>query len=115
MDDATNSRFAPGYHALNSRTSPDWSAWNVTRDPLTGKLGAPGSGDDRTGGLAKLVEMCNNNGHCRKFDADTMCPSYRITRDERHVTRGRANTLRLALSGQLEGLTAQEAFSSEAV
>jgi Fe-S oxidoreductase len=45
--------------------------------------------------------MCNNNGHCRKRDAGTMCPSYRATGDERHVTRGRANTLRLALSGQL--------------
>ena len=30
-----------------------------------------------------------------------MCPSYRATRDEKHVTRGRANTLRLAVSGQL--------------
>src|SRR5205807_7331383 len=40
-------------------------------------------------------------GHCRKFDAGTMCPSYRVTRDEIHLTRGRANTLRLALSGQL--------------
>jgi Fe-S oxidoreductase len=47
------------------------------------------------------VEMCNNNGHCRKFDAGTMCPSYRVTRDEQHLTRGRANTLRLAISGQL--------------
>src|SRR5262249_46206056 len=36
-----------------------------------------------------------------KFDAGTMCPSYRVTRDETHLTRGRANTLRLALSGQL--------------
>ncbi|MBC7803717.1 MAG: 4Fe-4S dicluster domain-containing protein, partial [Candidatus Parcubacteria bacterium] len=53
------------------------------------------------GGLDKAVEMCNNNGHCRKFDAGTMCPSFRATRDEQHVTRGRANTLRLALSGQL--------------
>jgi Fe-S oxidoreductase len=43
--------------------------------------------------------MCNNNGHCRKFDAGTMCPSFRVTRDEKHLTRGRANTLRLALSG----------------
>jgi Fe-S oxidoreductase len=57
------------------------------------------------------VEMCNNNGHCRKFDAGTMCPSYRVTRDEQHLTRGRANTLRLALSGQL----GPDAFTSEAV
>ena len=57
------------------------------------------------GGFAKAVEMCNNNGHCRKFDAGTMCPSYRVTRDEQHLTRGRANTLRLAgrvLSASLE-------------
>jgi Fe-S oxidoreductase len=46
--------------------------------------------------------MCNNNGHCRKFDAEVMCPSYRVTRDEKHLTRGRANTLRLALSNQLD-------------
>ena len=48
-------------------------------------------------GFAGAVEMCNNNGHCRKFDAGTMCPSYRATGDEQHLTRGRANTLRLAL------------------
>jgi Fe-S oxidoreductase len=45
--------------------------------------------------------MCNNNGHCRKFDAGTMCPSFRVTRDEQHLTRGRANTLRQALDGHL--------------
>ena len=55
--------------------------------------------------------MCNNNGHCRKFDAGTMCPSYRVTRDEQHLTRGRANTLRLALSGQL----GPDAFTSDEV
>ena len=55
--------------------------------------------------------MCNNNGHCRKFDAGTMCPSYRVTRDEQHLTRGRANTLRLALSGQL----GPDAFTSDAM
>jgi len=39
-----------------------------------------------------------------------MCPSYRVTRDEQHLTRGRANALRLAISGQLgpEALTAPE-------
>src|SRR5438270_6246271 len=45
--------------------------------------------------------MCNNNGACRKSDPGIMCPSYRATGDEQHLTRGRANTLRLALSGQL--------------
>ncbi|MEY3800023.1 MAG: hypothetical protein RLZZ406_1326 [Pseudomonadota bacterium] len=62
----------------------------------------PGTGGDPAMGLAKAVDMCNNNGHCRKFDAEVMCPSYRVTRDEKHLTRGRANTLRLALSSQLD-------------
>src|SRR5687768_6797309 len=59
--------------------------------------------------------MCNNNGHCRKFDAGTMCPSYRVTRDEQHLTRGRANTLRLALSGQLAVNGNEDAFASHEV
>src|SRR5262249_60675732 len=79
------------------------TVWDVDRDPCTSIEPAPGPGGDATHGLAKAVEMCNNNGHCRKFDAGTMCPSYRVTRDEQHTTRGRANTLRLALSGQLDG------------
>ncbi|WP_250527224.1 FAD-binding and (Fe-S)-binding domain-containing protein [Caballeronia sp. GAWG2-1] len=110
MDDTVNFRFPPSYRERAFDPQLDWSAWNVTRDPLTGLEGAPGSGNDLSNGLAKAVEMCNNNGHCRKFDAGTMCPSYRITKDEQHVTRGRANTLRLALSGQLgeEGLASQD-------
>jgi Fe-S oxidoreductase len=101
MDDASLFRFAPGYRTIALKPALDWSAWNVQNDPTTEATTAPGSGGDPAGGFAKAVEMCNNNGHCRKFDAGTMCPSYRITRDERHLTRGRANTLRLALSGQL--------------
>jgi Fe-S oxidoreductase len=110
MDDARNFRFAPGYREKAFTPSLDWSAWNVKRDPLTGAETRPGTGDDLSGGLAKAVEMCNNNGHCRKFDAGTMCPSYRVTKDEQHVTRGRANTLRLAISGQLgeEGLASRD-------
>jgi FAD/FMN-containing dehydrogenase/Fe-S oxidoreductase len=80
MDDKSLFRFRPGYRTVALQTSLDWSEW---------------------GGYDKAVEMCNNNGHCRKFDAGTMCPSFRATRDEIHLTRGRANTLRLALSGQL--------------
>ena len=57
-------------------------------------------GDQHTG-LQGAVEMCNNNGACRKLNGGVMCPSYRVTGDEKDVTRGRANTLRLALSGQL--------------
>jgi Fe-S oxidoreductase len=103
MDDARLFRFAPGYKTIPLKPVFDWSAWNVQNNPVTEETSAPGSGGDNTGGLAKAVEMCNNNGHCRKFDAGTMCPSYRVTRDEQHLTRGRANTLRLALSGQIPG------------
>jgi FAD/FMN-containing dehydrogenase/Fe-S oxidoreductase len=110
MDDTRLMRFAPSYRVIPLTPALDWSAWNVQNDPITEQTSAPGSGGDPARGLAKAVEMCNNNGHCRKFDAGTMCPSYRVTRDEQHVTRGRANTLRLALSGQLgsEGLASEE-------
>ena len=64
-------------------------------------ISVAGTGGDPAQGLSKAIEMCNNNGHCRKFNADVMCPSYRITRNEKDLTRGRANTLRLAISGQL--------------
>ncbi len=101
MDDTTLFRIGPGHHPLPLDTALDWSDWNVHNDPVTDTLTAPGTGGDPAHGFAKAVEMCNNNGHCRKFDAGTMCPSYRATRDEQHLTRGRANTLRLALSSQL--------------
>ncbi len=80
MDDRMLFRFKPGYAPLPVKTALDWSPW---------------------GGLLGAVEMCNNNGTCRKRDASVMCPSYRATLDEAHVTRGRANALRLALTGQL--------------
>jgi FAD/FMN-containing dehydrogenase/Fe-S oxidoreductase len=116
MDDGSLFRFAPPeaprpYRTITLKPAFDWSAWNVQNDPVTEATTAPGSGGDTTGGFAKAVEMCNNNGHCRQFDAGTMCPSYRVTRDEQHLTRGRANTLRLALSG----LLGADAFTSGAM
>ena len=107
MDDASLFRFAPPSAPHPYRTAPlepvlDWSAWNVQNDPLTERTHRSGQRRrQHARGFAKAVEMCNNNGQCRQFDAGTMCPSFRVTRDEQHVTRGRANTLRLALSGQL--------------
>ncbi|HVZ10696.1 FAD-binding and (Fe-S)-binding domain-containing protein [Rhodopila sp.] len=95
MDDRTLFRYAPGYEAV-----PNFSPhldWSDHPGPLGGMLGA--------------VEMCNNNGTCRGFDVGVMCPSYRATRDEIHLTRGRANTLRLALTGQLGA----DAMSSNAL
>ncbi|HZZ93862.1 MAG TPA: FAD-linked oxidase C-terminal domain-containing protein [Usitatibacter sp.] len=80
QDDRSLFRYKPGYTAQPPQPALDWKPW---------------------GGFAGAVEMCNNNGHCRKLDAGTMCPSYRATGNERDLTRGRANTLRLAMSGQL--------------
>jgi FAD/FMN-containing dehydrogenase/Fe-S oxidoreductase len=111
MDDRELFRFKPGYAGIDFKPALDWSAWNVQNDPRSEQLTEPGSGGDPTGGFIKAAEMCNNNGHCRKFDAGTMCPSFRVTRDEIHLTRGRANTLRLALSGQL----GPDAMTSDAV
>ena len=55
------------------------------------------------GGLGRAVEMCSGLGACRKTLAGTMCPSYMATLEEKHSTRGRANTLRLAMAGGLGG------------
>ncbi len=88
MDDRDLFRFKPGYAEVPLQTALDWSEW---------------------GGFLGAAEMCNNNGTCRKMAPDVMCPSFRVTQDEQHVTRGRANTLRLALSGQL----GPDAISSE--
>ena len=63
----------------------------------------PGAAFDHRehGGLGRAVEMCSGVGACRKTLSGTMCPSYMATRDEAHSTRGRANTLRLAMTGAL--------------
>ena len=95
MDDRTLLRYGSDY-----RPAPGFTPvldWSEHPGPLGGMLGA--------------VEMCNNNGTCRKREPGVMCPSYRATGDELHVTRGRANTLRLALTGQL----GTDAIGSDAV
>jgi FAD/FMN-containing dehydrogenase/Fe-S oxidoreductase len=53
------------------------------------------------GGMGRAVEMCSGLGACRKKLDGTMCPSYMATLEEKHSTRGRANTLRLAMAGRL--------------
>lgn len=93
FDDRSNFRYAPGYAAQTMNARLDWYAY-------------PGEG----GGFQGAVEMCNNNGACRSLAGGVMCPSYRVTRDEKDVTRGRANSLRLAITGQLgpDALTSDE-------
>jgi len=93
FDDRRLLRYGPHYHPEPMTTRLDWSAY-------------PGVG----GGFQGAVEMCNNNGACRNLAGGVMCPSYRVTRNERDVTRGRANSLRLAITGQLgpEALASDE-------
>ncbi|WP_222914128.1 FAD-binding and (Fe-S)-binding domain-containing protein [Natrinema sp. SYSU A 869] len=52
------------------------------------------------GGFSQLVELCNGCGTCRQTD-DVMCPTYRGMKDEIATTRGRANMLRAAISGEI--------------
>ncbi len=81
-------RMGPSYRALPVLTEMDFS---------------------EDGGFAGAVELCNGNGACRKLRSGTMCPSFMVTREEEHSTRGRANALREALAGQLpEGALTSE-------
>ncbi|WP_299984768.1 FAD-binding and (Fe-S)-binding domain-containing protein [uncultured Ruegeria sp.] len=93
MDDRQLFRYGPDYSVPEFETTLDWTAW-------------PGSG----GGFQGAVEMCNNNGACRKLKGGVMCPSFRATRNERDATRGRANTLRFAISGQMPGGLSSDAM-----
>ena len=84
-------RYTPDYRPLQLRT---------------------GLGYSTEGSFAGAVEMCNGQGACRKVTSGTMCPSYMVTRDEEHSTRGRANALRAALSGALpvDSLTSRRLY-----
>jgi len=86
-----NLRLGPGYQTPNPATWFDYEEY---------------------GGMGGAVEMCSGVGACRKKLAGTMCPSYMATREEAHSTRGRANTLRLAMAGRLgeSGLGDQGVF-----
>ena len=69
----------------------------------------PGFNFHEEGNFSTAIEMCNGQGACRKVTGGTMCPSYMVTRDEEHSTRGRANALRGAISGALPA----DSFSDE--
>ena len=75
-----NLRYGEAYRTQRIETRFDWSA---------------------DLGFAAAVEKCNGVGACRKVNSGAMCPSYMATREEEHSTRGRANSLRAALSGAL--------------
>jgi len=79
-DNRENLRYGVGYQSIEPQTALDFT-------------------DD--GGFAHLVELCNGCGTCRQSGNDTMCPTYRASKDEMETTRGRANLLRAAISGEL--------------
>jgi len=56
---------------------------------------------DDEGGFSQLVELCNGCGNCRETGSGVMCPTYRASGEEIQTTRGRANMLRAAISGEL--------------
>ncbi|MBI2875391.1 MAG: FAD-binding protein [Candidatus Tectomicrobia bacterium] len=78
-----NLRYGPAYAAHEPRTYFDFSDLQ---------------------GFTRAVEMCNGLAACRKLESGTMCPSYQVTREEMHTTRARANALREAMRGNLDGL-----------
>ena len=75
-----NLRYGSSYQSLEPQTKLDFS---------------------EEGGFSHLVELCNGCGTCRQTDENTMCPTFRASREEVQATRGRANTLRAAISGEL--------------
>jgi FAD/FMN-containing dehydrogenase/Fe-S oxidoreductase len=57
-------------------------------------------GDDR-GSFARAVLRCVGVGECRRSHGGTMCPSYMVTHEEKHSTRGRARLLFEMLEGEV--------------
>ena len=66
---------------------------------------------DDHGSFAAAANRCVGVGKCRRHEGGTMCPSYRVTRDEQHSTRGRARLL----FEMLEGSPLDRGWRSEAV
>jgi FAD/FMN-containing dehydrogenase/Fe-S oxidoreductase len=88
-----NLRYGSKYQSLEPQTKLDFS---------------------EEGGFSHLVELCNGCGTCRQTDENTMCPTFRASREEVQTTRGRANTLRAAISGELpEDEIYSERFQTE--
>ncbi len=85
-DMRANLRYGPEYQSIEPQTQLDF---------------------DEEGGFSHLVELCNGCGTCRQTTGDVMCPTYRASKDEIQSTRGRANMLRAAISGELPEETLQ--------
>jgi len=71
---------------------------------------------DNDNGFQGMVELCHGCGGCRGHQDTTggvMCPTYRASEEESTATRGRANALRQAMSGDLPEDPTSEAFTTE--
>ncbi|MGB8647735.1 MAG: FAD-binding and (Fe-S)-binding domain-containing protein, partial [Anaerolineae bacterium] len=55
------------------------------------------------GRFAHAALRCVGVGKCRRLDGGTMCPSYMVTLEEKHSTRGRAHLLFEMMQGQVIG------------
>ena len=55
------------------------------------------------GSFSFALERCVGVGNCRRTDSGTMCPSFMVTREEKHSTRGRARLLLEMLQGKIIG------------
>ena len=53
------------------------------------------------GSLARATLRCVGVGKCRQYDGGVMCPSFRVTREEEHSTRGRAHLLWEMTKGEI--------------
>jgi Fe-S oxidoreductase len=63
------------------------------------------------GGFPRALLRCVGVGKCRRLDGGTMCPSFMVTREEEHSTRGRARLLFEMLRGE----TIRDGWKSEEV
>jgi FAD/FMN-containing dehydrogenase/Fe-S oxidoreductase len=62
------------------------------------------------GSFAHATKRCVGIGKCRRTDGGVMCPSFMVTREEKHTTRGRARTLWEMLNGEeIDGFRSDEA------
>jgi FAD/FMN-containing dehydrogenase/Fe-S oxidoreductase len=97
-------RYGEAYHPAGWKPVMDYSRYGGKAiEELRGEAG-----------LIAAVEMCNGAGVCRK-SGGVMCPSFQVTQDEMHNTRGRANLLRAMMSGRFPDMQAAEKTVYEAL
>jgi Fe-S oxidoreductase len=116
-----------GFREFKSIWDPDWrmnpgkivDPYPITENlrlgtsyrppPVKSHFAYPADG----GSFAHATTRCVGIGKCRRTDGGVMCPSFQVTREEKHTTRGRARILWEMLNGgELELWRDQEVFES---